>query len=164
MSQRLPPSASSYGAAFQPLPAAGPNSDSYYIGIISTTAKENSSDPFSVSYKAFSPFFSIDQMTGSFDSPLPEATSTIPITSSAFSRSTTHLSTITLDHLCFVADKAYNNIETVDVNAGSDYKCGVNSGELGSFSDVIEWCFGPRTTDTSLNGGGSPTLAASIPV
>ncbi|KAG5723896.1 hypothetical protein E4T56_gene9821 [Termitomyces sp. T112] len=81
--------------SFKPIPAAGPNSDSYYIGIISITAKENSSE----SYEAFSPFFSIDQMTGSFDSPLSEATSTIPITSSVFSRSTTHLSTITVGTL-----------------------------------------------------------------
>ncbi|KAG6856627.1 hypothetical protein H0H87_002377 [Tephrocybe sp. NHM501043] len=94
--------------SFKPNPAAGPNSDSYYIGIISTTAKENSSDPLSTSYKAFSPFFTIDQMAGSFESPLPEATSMKPVPSSLTrfsthshsgtptSRSTTTLSTITV--------------------------------------------------------------------
>ncbi|KAG6808117.1 hypothetical protein H0H92_005324 [Tricholoma furcatifolium] len=66
-----------------------------YVGIISTIAKTNSSDP-DVPYSAFSPFFKLDQMTGSFDSPLPEATSTIPIPSSLAhfaSASGTHVST-----------------------------------------------------------------------
>ncbi|GLB39812.1 hypothetical protein LshimejAT787_0703220 [Lyophyllum shimeji] len=94
-----------HSVTFKPAPAAGPNSNAYYIGIISTTFKDNSSTP----YIAFSPFFSIDQMTGSFDNPLPEATSSIPIPSSltpspsesgaANSHSTTKLSTITVGTL-----------------------------------------------------------------
>ncbi|KAF8062230.1 hypothetical protein FPV67DRAFT_1672707 [Lyophyllum atratum] len=90
-----------HSVTFKPNPAAGPNSDAYYIGIISTTFKKDSDTP----YMAFSPFFSIDQMSGSFDTPLPAAISAIPIPSSltrsatgsgtATSRSTTKLSTIT---------------------------------------------------------------------
>ncbi|KAG6839225.1 hypothetical protein C0991_004644 [Blastosporella zonata] len=82
--QAIPPTdvSKTRSVSFKPNPAAGPNSDSYYIAIISTTAKQNSSDLSSVPYTAFSPYFSIDQMTGSFSSPLAEATSTIPIPSS----------------------------------------------------------------------------------
>ncbi|KAF5384105.1 hypothetical protein D9615_003345 [Tricholomella constricta] len=107
--QALPPADVSliHSVTFKPNPAAGPNSDAYYIGIISTTFKDNSSAP----YIAFSPFFSIDDMTGSFDNPLPEATSAILIPSSftpstsgsgtrtATSHSTTTLSTITVGTL-----------------------------------------------------------------
>ncbi|RDB20507.1 hypothetical protein Hypma_012406 [Hypsizygus marmoreus] len=87
-----------HSVTFMPNPAAGPNSDAYYIGITSTVLKDNSSTP----YTAYSPWFSIDQMTGSFESPLPEATSKPPLPSTislSTSGSTTVLSTITVGTL-----------------------------------------------------------------
>ncbi|KAF5348789.1 hypothetical protein D9756_009763 [Leucocoprinus leucothites] len=63
---------------FTPMPAAGPNSDTYYISFISTSAQQNNSLP----YAAFSPFFRLDKMTGSFESPNPTAILPIPIPSS----------------------------------------------------------------------------------
>ncbi|KAF9045306.1 hypothetical protein BJ165DRAFT_1528193 [Panaeolus papilionaceus] len=64
--------------SFTPNPAAGPNSDAYYIAITSTTAKGNNSIP----YTSWSPYFRLAGMSGSFDSPLPAATSPIPIPAS----------------------------------------------------------------------------------
>jgi len=95
--QALPPVdvSGTHSITFKPNPAAGPNSDSYYIAITSTTFRLNSSTP----YTGFSPFFRLDQMTGSFDTPLPEATSTIPIPPSLSHEATSHstvLSTITV--------------------------------------------------------------------
>ncbi|KIM41564.1 hypothetical protein M413DRAFT_151075 [Hebeloma cylindrosporum] len=69
---------STHSITFKPNPAAGPNSDSYYIAITSTTLKGNDSTP----YSGFSPFFSLVGMSGSFDKPLPAATSNIPIPAS----------------------------------------------------------------------------------
>ncbi|PPR04357.1 hypothetical protein CVT26_004225 [Gymnopilus dilepis] len=70
--------AAQHSVTFKPIAAAGPNSDAYYIAIISTKFEGNDSIP----YSAYSPFFTLTGMTGSFASPLPEATSTIPIPSS----------------------------------------------------------------------------------
>ncbi|KAF9531374.1 hypothetical protein CPB83DRAFT_101458 [Crepidotus variabilis] len=64
-----------HSLTFQPNPAAGPNDGGYYIAIQSTEFKTNNSMP----YTSFSPFFRLSGMTGSFDSPLPAATSPIPI-------------------------------------------------------------------------------------
>ncbi|KAF9260648.1 hypothetical protein L218DRAFT_932066 [Marasmius fiardii PR-910] len=62
---------------FTPIPEAGPDSDAYYIAFSSTTFDQNGT-----SFLSFSPFFKLDQMTGSFDSPLDSATSSIEIPSS----------------------------------------------------------------------------------
>ncbi|KAJ3557373.1 hypothetical protein NP233_g11757 [Leucocoprinus birnbaumii] len=67
-----------HSLTFTPIPAAGPNSAAYYLSFISTSAKQNNSLP----YAAFSPFFRLDKMTGSFATPNPTATSPIPIPSS----------------------------------------------------------------------------------
>ncbi|KAF8236142.1 hypothetical protein L208DRAFT_1391265 [Tricholoma matsutake] len=90
-----------HSTTFIPNPHAGPNSDTYYIGIISTSYKQLDN----TSYMAFSPFFGIDHMLGSFQTPLPSATSTKPLPSSlAHSGSSTTstssvLSTITVGTL-----------------------------------------------------------------
>jgi len=70
--------ANTHSMTFTPNAAAGPNSGTYYIGIISTSLKDSSGNP----YAAFSPFFNLDGMTGSFDAPLAAATSTLPIPAS----------------------------------------------------------------------------------
>ncbi|KAG6878157.1 hypothetical protein C0993_011575, partial [Termitomyces sp. T159_Od127] len=127
-----------------------------YIAIISATAKENLSDPFSLSYKAFSPFFAIDQMTGSFDTPFSEATSTIPIPSSAFSHSTTHLSTVTVGTLSTSLPPLPTIVATTSTIKD------VASSELSSSSDnAIKWCVGLRILNTSRNDGNPPTLSTS---
>ncbi|KAJ7481709.1 hypothetical protein FB451DRAFT_1236910 [Mycena latifolia] len=58
---------------FTPIAEAGPNSGSYYIAFTSN-AKVNGTK-----YLAFSPFFNLKGMSGSFSSPLAAATSTIAI-------------------------------------------------------------------------------------
>ncbi|KAF8814426.1 hypothetical protein BYT27DRAFT_7082292 [Phlegmacium glaucopus] len=70
--------ANTHSITFTPLPDAGPNFDAYYIAFSSTQFIGNDSLP----YEGFSPFFSLTGMSGSFDSPLPAATSSIPIPSS----------------------------------------------------------------------------------
>jgi len=65
---------------FQPDATAGPVSDSYYIAFVSTSATVNGS-----AYVAYSGFFSIDGMVGSWDSPDSSATSSIPIPASVSS-------------------------------------------------------------------------------
>ncbi|KAJ3496508.1 hypothetical protein NLJ89_g10476 [Agrocybe chaxingu] len=77
---------------FTPNPAAGPNSDDYYISITSTTLKGNESIP----YSGFSAWFSLTGMSGSFDTPLPAATSSIPIPASLTRTSSAVTSTSTI--------------------------------------------------------------------
>ncbi|KAJ7507344.1 hypothetical protein B0H11DRAFT_200650 [Mycena galericulata] len=77
--QSIPPLdvASVHSVQFTPNAQAGPNSDSYYIAFTSTTDTVNGTK-----YVAFSPFFTLKGMSGSFSSPLAAATSTIPIPAS----------------------------------------------------------------------------------
>ncbi|TFK32072.1 hypothetical protein BDQ12DRAFT_530188 [Crucibulum laeve] len=63
---------------FTPIAAAGPSSDTYYISFTATNLQESDGSP----YQGFSPSFKLEGMTGSFDTPLPSATSLIPIPSS----------------------------------------------------------------------------------
>ncbi|KAF8622399.1 hypothetical protein AX15_007051 [Amanita polypyramis BW_CC] len=51
---------------FTPIPSAGPNSDAYYISFAPVS---------DMSYRGFSAWFALDDMTGSFSSPDPAATS-----------------------------------------------------------------------------------------
>jgi len=60
---------------FTPLPGAGADSDDYYITFTSTEFNTTDGKPY-ISYSAF---FGLRNMSGSFDSPLPAATSSIPI-------------------------------------------------------------------------------------
>lgn len=60
---------------FTPFPDAGPDSDDYYITFTSTEFNTTDGSP----YMAYSAFFGLRDMSGSFDSPLPAATSSIPI-------------------------------------------------------------------------------------
>ncbi|KAJ7622832.1 hypothetical protein DFH06DRAFT_1231586 [Mycena polygramma] len=79
MVQTIPPLdvASLHSVEFTPDAQAGPNSDSYCIAFTSTNAKENGTD-----YIAFSPFFTLKGMSGSFSSPLASATASRSIPSS----------------------------------------------------------------------------------
>ncbi|KAJ7188390.1 hypothetical protein C8R46DRAFT_1054633 [Mycena filopes] len=62
---------------FTPNAQAGPNSASYYIAFISTHETVNGTQ-----YAAFSPFFALDGMSGSFSSPLASATHTFSVPAS----------------------------------------------------------------------------------
>ncbi|KAJ7135465.1 hypothetical protein C8R43DRAFT_1021169 [Mycena crocata] len=64
----------SLSVQFTPNAQAGPTSGTYYIAFISKNAKVNGT-----SYTAFSPFFNLKGMSGSFASPLASATSSIAI-------------------------------------------------------------------------------------
>ncbi|KAL0570646.1 hypothetical protein V5O48_011313 [Marasmius crinis-equi] len=84
---------------FTPIPGAGPDSDAYYIAFSSTTFSENGTE-----FLSFSPFFKLDQMSGSFSSALDSATSSLEIPSSLTAStdgtaSSTPLSTITVGTL-----------------------------------------------------------------
>ncbi|KAJ7058196.1 hypothetical protein C8F01DRAFT_1149912 [Mycena amicta] len=76
--QTLPPvdTADILSYQFTPIPAAGPNSKTYYLAFTSTKLKTNGTN-----YTGFSPFFTLEGMSGSFSSPLSGATSTIAIAS-----------------------------------------------------------------------------------
>ncbi|KAF5365250.1 hypothetical protein D9758_005399 [Tetrapyrgos nigripes] len=69
--------AEAQSVTFTPIPEAGPNSKKYYIALTSTSTEVNGT-----SYVGYSPFFELDGMSGSFDSPLDSATSSVPIPSS----------------------------------------------------------------------------------
>ncbi|KDR77299.1 hypothetical protein GALMADRAFT_225415 [Galerina marginata CBS 339.88] len=87
---------SAHSFTFTPNPAAGPNAGSYYVAITSTSLKGNDSVP----YSGWSPFFNLVGMSGSFDSPLPAATSPISIPASLTQSSTrSRSSTITVGTL-----------------------------------------------------------------
>ncbi|KJA17825.1 hypothetical protein HYPSUDRAFT_205921 [Hypholoma sublateritium FD-334 SS-4] len=85
--QTIPPVdvSTEHSVTFSPNPSAGANSDTYYIAITSTTLKGNDSIP----YSGWSSFFTrvlassvfLTGMNGSFDTPLPSATSSMPIPS-----------------------------------------------------------------------------------
>ncbi|EAU84087.1 hypothetical protein CC1G_06949 [Coprinopsis cinerea okayama7 len=79
---------------FTPNPAAGPDSDAYYIAFTSVELMVNETGP----YTSWSPWFRLDRMTGSFEEPLPSAVESIPVPSSLTTPrpSTTVLSTITV--------------------------------------------------------------------
>ncbi|KAJ7223176.1 hypothetical protein GGX14DRAFT_657543 [Mycena pura] len=74
--QAIPPVdvSTNLSTLFTPNPKAGANSDLYYIAFVSTTAKVNGTN-----YVGFSPFFTLNGMSGSFSAPLASATSTIAI-------------------------------------------------------------------------------------
>ncbi|KAL0946226.1 hypothetical protein HGRIS_012485 [Hohenbuehelia grisea] len=80
---------SSRSLTFKVNPKAGPNSDRYYVAFVATTARLNNSDS---PYIGFSPFFRLNNMSGSFASPLPSSSFATPSTRP----STTQLSTITV--------------------------------------------------------------------
>jgi len=61
--------------SFTPLSAAGPDSDNYYIAFTSTQLNVSEGIP----YLEYSTFFRLRGMSGSFNSPLPAATSLISI-------------------------------------------------------------------------------------
>ncbi|KAF9474849.1 hypothetical protein BDN70DRAFT_841720 [Pholiota conissans] len=78
--QTIPPVdvSKTQSVTFTPNPSAGPDSDTYYIAITSTALKGNDSIP----YSAWSPFFKLTGMSGSFETPLSSATAPIAIPSS----------------------------------------------------------------------------------
>ncbi|KAN0125280.1 hypothetical protein V8E53_015644 [Lactarius tabidus] len=78
----------SHSLTFTPSPNAGPNSNAYYVQFTSITSS-NPSQPL----LAFTPDFSIENMTGSFNSPVPELTSTIPVPLSVLSAHPNQIST-----------------------------------------------------------------------
>ncbi|KAK0469183.1 uncharacterized protein EV420DRAFT_1492916 [Desarmillaria tabescens] len=81
-----------HSLTFTPIPEAGPNSDTYYICFTSTSVFDNGT-----AVMAFSPFFQLDQMTGSFTTPWESATASIAIPTSltqTSADSTSELSTI----------------------------------------------------------------------
>ncbi|PBK66342.1 hypothetical protein ARMSODRAFT_960331 [Armillaria solidipes] len=82
-----------HSLTFTPIPEAGPDSDTYYICFTSTSVFDNGT-----AVMAFSPFFQLDQMTGSFGTPLESATASIAIPTSLMQTSaadsTSELSTI----------------------------------------------------------------------
>ncbi|EDR10348.1 uncharacterized protein LACBIDRAFT_325313 [Laccaria bicolor S238N-H82] len=89
-----------HSITFTPNPAAGPNSDAYYIAITSTSLKKTNDS--TIPYSGWSPYFRLDRMSGSFDTPLPSATASIQIPSSllhAATQSAQSTSTVTIGHL-----------------------------------------------------------------
>jgi len=77
-----------HSLTFNPNPKAGPNSNNYYIAFTSIESPD-SSHPL----QAFSPSFTLDQMSGSFNSPVPELTSVIPAPSSVLTAHPNSVST-----------------------------------------------------------------------
>ncbi|KAF7300283.1 hypothetical protein MKEN_01352400 [Mycena kentingensis (nom. inval.)] len=59
---------------FTPIPEAGPNSENYYVAFTSNKAEVNGTR-----YIGYSPFFTLNGMTGDFDKPLAQATAVIAI-------------------------------------------------------------------------------------
>ncbi|KAI0267312.1 hypothetical protein BC834DRAFT_870772 [Gloeopeniophorella convolvens] len=80
-----------HSLTFTPNAKAGPNSNTYYIAFTSI-GLSNSSHLL----QEFSPNFSLEQMSGSFNSPVPELTSAIPVPSSVLSAQPNQVSTSSL--------------------------------------------------------------------
>ncbi|KAJ7045390.1 hypothetical protein C8F04DRAFT_988309 [Mycena alexandri] len=94
--QAIPPLnvANLHSIEFNPNAQAGPNSDSYYIAFISTNDKVNGTQ-----YAAFSPFFTLTGMSGSFSAPLASATDTFSVPTSLFSTGSLSDVTITVGNV-----------------------------------------------------------------
>ncbi|KAI0060016.1 hypothetical protein BV25DRAFT_1003551 [Artomyces pyxidatus] len=82
-----------HSLTFTPNAQAGPNSNTYYVGFTSTTLKSANS---SQQYQGFTPTFSIDGMTGSFDTAIPSLTSSIPIPASVSQHTQIPVSTVSI--------------------------------------------------------------------
>ncbi|KAK0205317.1 hypothetical protein DFS33DRAFT_1383209 [Desarmillaria ectypa] len=97
--QNLDPvdTSTTHSLTFTPIPEAGPNSDTYYICFTSTSVFDNGT-----AVMAFSPFFQLDQMSGSFATPWESATASVAIPTSLMQTtadSTSELSTIIIGTL-----------------------------------------------------------------
>ncbi|KAJ3767315.1 hypothetical protein FB446DRAFT_755283 [Lentinula raphanica] len=87
--------ANTQSLTFTPIPNAGPDASNYYIAFTSTNLEVNGTK-----YTGYSSFFRLDNMNGSFSSPLASATTSIAVPSSLIGSSAssgnTVLSTITV--------------------------------------------------------------------
>ncbi|EIN14577.1 hypothetical protein PUNSTDRAFT_96542, partial [Punctularia strigosozonata HHB-11173 SS5] len=83
-----------HSLTFLPDAQAGPDSDTYYIAFTSLSLPNPSNASFA--YQAFSPFFALSGMSGSFDTPVASDTSSKPIPSTLTQSTTSPASTTSI--------------------------------------------------------------------
>ncbi|PAV19843.1 hypothetical protein PNOK_0477700 [Pyrrhoderma noxium] len=144
---------SSHELNFIPNPEAGPNSDDYWIMLKSQTAR-NPNDT-SLPFTSFSGFFTLDNMSGKINDPIPSLTSTLTpsITASATGSNTNGVvSTVTLS----VA------ISSDDSSSLSSALSAISSAALGSSSSLsLSTSSRLSTTKTSITGSTAAETVAS---
>ncbi|KAH9968014.1 hypothetical protein BC827DRAFT_1169751 [Russula dissimulans] len=101
--------------SFTPRPDAGPNSNTYYLAFTPII----SSGPVT----AFSATFSLDGMNGSFDSPIPELTSTRPVPS-----------TLLLTHPNQIATSTHTGTDSLSTTTSSFHPSGSFSSSTSSLT------------------------------
>lgn len=146
--QSLPPvnveTTSSF--AFTPLPEEGPNSDNYYIAFTSTQFNVSEGIP----YRGYSAFFRLSGMSGSFNSPLAAATSSVSIPESIKNPSTSsRTSTITVGTLSTsLSQPSSTPSPTPSVTSVSGFSTSITSASLSTTSSS-------SSAPAKSNGGSS---------
>ncbi|KAJ7600514.1 hypothetical protein C8J56DRAFT_1038158 [Mycena floridula] len=152
----------SLSLTFVPNPEAGPNSDTYYIGFTSV-AKINGSSTLN-----FSPFFKLDQMSGSFASPLAAATSSIPIPSAieqATSIKPTGIKTITVGtlHTSLPSLTFLSSTRVASSSATPTTTISINSSPSSSASSTSASSSAPTNSAASSQSTSSAVSQALLP-
>ncbi|KAK0498732.1 hypothetical protein EDD18DRAFT_1153505 [Armillaria luteobubalina] len=147
-----------HSLTFTPIPEAGPNSDTYYICFTSTSFFDDGT-----AVMAFSPFFQLDQMTGSFATPLESATASIAIptslTQTSAADSTGELSTIIVGTLSTSLPPLTSLSATIPTSSPSSTSRISTSSASGS--TLPSAAGGVATQSATANGALSRTDAVS---
>ncbi|KAF8647306.1 hypothetical protein AX16_006768 [Volvariella volvacea WC 439] len=149
--QALPPVdvSATRSVSFVPIAEAGPNSGAYYISFVSVNLRDEDDVPA----MGFSPYFRLQQMTGSFETPVSHAISTFPLPTETSQTSLTSTSTITVGTLS----------TSLPVPSESSIISGsVTASELPSASDSVSSSpSGSLSASESASDSGSTSLSHS---
>ncbi|KAJ8508511.1 hypothetical protein ONZ45_g9221 [Pleurotus djamor] len=135
---------------FQVNPQAGPNSDKYYIALVSESLKVNGT-----SATAWSPFFSLTDMQGSFEAPLPS--SAFSLTTPAIPGSSTAASTLSTS----IAESSATPISSASPSVQSSSSV-TPSASISSISSTIAIPSSSVTSPVSIPPSQSPSTSTTL--
>ncbi|KAJ3746413.1 hypothetical protein DFH05DRAFT_943598 [Lentinula detonsa] len=169
--QTVPPVdvSSTQSLTFTPIPNAGPDSSDYYIAFTSTNLEINGTK-----YISYSSFFSLNNMNGSFSSPVASATSPIALPSSLAGSSTfsetTVLSTITVGTITTsllptstLSETASSSRFSTLVSSSASTTLS-NSASISSGTSVSSSTSSSSTTGSSSSNSAVSLRKASLPL
>ncbi|KAF5392694.1 hypothetical protein D9757_001003 [Collybiopsis confluens] len=144
----------SQSLTFTPTPAAGPNSGTYYIAFTSTNLKVNGSK-----FTGYSPFFNLDNMSGSFSTPDASAISPIPVPSSLSaadaSQGSSALSTVTVGSVDTSESPLSTLSATSPLSSSSASSSGSPTASTTSGTNASTTSSSHPTSTTVLTNGGA---------
>ncbi|KAJ3882235.1 hypothetical protein F5051DRAFT_394909 [Lentinula edodes] len=149
---------STQSLVFTPISDAGPDSSDYYIAFTSTNLEINGTK-----YTSYSPFFSLNNMTGSFSSSVASATSSIPIpsslTGSSASSETSVLSTVTVGTIT-TSSTAGSSSATATIASSSKFSTSPSSSATSSGS--VSASSGASASTSTASGATSSNGAVPL--